>query len=97
MGTTYVSMASRGRGRGGKGICQVEKPHYTVIGRGSLYIYQTWNLIILYIFTPLLKGDLIAELDNGKKKTLRSSLDLNLGFLNSLPTEPLELWHWSRG
>ena len=84
LGTTYVSMASRGRGRGGKDICQVEKPHCTVIGRGSLYIrYHTCNPIILYIFTSLLKGDLIAELDNcKKKKTLRSSLDLKLGFLN---------------
>ena len=50
-------------------VCQVEKPHCTVIGGGSLYIrYQTCNPIILYIFTSLLKGDLIAELDNGKKK-----------------------------
>ena len=36
-----------------------------------------------------------------EKKTLRSSQDLNLGLLNAgqmlLPTEPLELWHWSRG
>ena len=38
---------------------------------------------------------------NGVKKTLRSSQDLNLSLLNAgqmlLPTEPLELWHWSRG
>ena len=37
----------------------------------------------------------------GKKKTLRSSHNSNLGLLNSsqmlLPTGPLELWHWSRG
>ena len=36
-----------------------------------------------------------------KEKTLKSSQDSNLGPLNSsqmlLPTEPLELWHWSRG
>ena len=36
-----------------------------------------------------------------KKKIFRSSQDSNLGPLNSghmlLPTEPLELWHWSRG
>ena len=35
------------------------------------------------------------------KNTLRSCQDLNLGLLNAgqmlLPTEPLELWHWSRG
>ena len=81
MGTTYVSMASRGRGRGGKGICQVEKPHCTVIGRGSLYIYyQTCNPIILYIFTPLLKGDLIAELDNGKKKDIEIQPRFKPGF-----------------
>ena len=39
--------------------------------------------------------------DEKRKKTLRSSQDLNLGLLNAgqmfLPTEPLELWHWSRG
>ena len=36
-----------------------------------------------------------------RKKTVRSSQDSNLSCLNSgqmlLPTEPLELWHWSRG
>ena len=35
------------------------------------------------------------------KKTLRSSQDSNLDLLNSgqmlLPTEALELWHWSKG
>ena len=77
LGTTYVSMASRGRGRGGKDICQVEKPHCMVIGRGSLYIYQTCNL---YIFTPLLKGDLIAELDNGKKKDIEIQPRFKPGF-----------------
>ena len=42
---------------------------------------------------------LYAEI-NCKKKTLRSSHDSKLGPLNFsqmlLPTEPLELWHWSR-
>ena len=36
-----------------------------------------------------------------EKRTLRSSQDFNMGLLNPgqmlLPTEPLELWHWSKG
>ena len=32
-----------------------------------------------------------------KRRKLRSSQDLNLVLLNALTTEPLELWHWSRG
>ena len=36
-----------------------------------------------------------------KEKDVRSSQNSNLGLLNSsqmlLPTEPLELWYWSRG
>ena len=36
-----------------------------------------------------------------RKKTLRSGQDSNLALLNAgqmlLPTEPLELWYWSRG
>ena len=50
----------------------------------------------------IMKGtSLFSELNNSEKRTLRSSLDSNLGPLifsqMLLPTEPLELWHWSRG
>ena len=42
----------------------------------------------------------IADL-NGGEKDIEIQPGLNLGPLNSgqmlLPTEPLELWHWSRG
>ena len=52
----------------------------------------------LQIFPMLLLSLLVFM---AKEKTLRSSQDLNLDPLNSgqmlLPTELLELWHWSRG
>ena len=51
--------------------------------------------------SQIMKVCFICRVTDGKKKTLRSSQDSNLGPLNSsqmlLPTEPLQLWHWSGG
>ena len=73
-------------------------------------VVNTWLKWLYYLVTRLSQPSFFyiwecmaengfKQVVNLWKKTLRSSQDLNLGLLNAgqmlLPTEPLELWHWS--
>ena len=69
---------------------------YTISWLGSTKCDSVWCRTSLSLWQVLDKTS-----SCWLKMTLRSSQDSNLGPLNSsqmlLPTEPLELWHWSRG
>ena len=87
-------------------VCLLTKHVYCLPGSDIVYVCLLTKHVYCLpgsdnVYTYIERCVLFAELNDGEKRTLRSSQDSNLGPLNSgqmlLPTEPLELWHWSRG
>ena len=81
-------------------VCAVRTPFIGAERKHFSFRRKSYKVLMPALCSDIESVFLFAELNDGKKKTWRSSQDSNLGPLNSgqmlLPTEPLELWNWSR-